>query len=636
MTGTYLPDRDAFATHKVEAMLKLLGLDPLDDEQWDFLQSSTTQDLQAAPGSGKTTLIGLKLALMADAWNSVTCGVCVLSHTNTAKNEIADRVASLAAGRSLLRYPHFIGTIQSFVHTFFALPAVRAKGVEVRVVDDAAFETASLRLLRHPDYSTLRSYLERQRDGTSIVSGATFTYRGGELVVTGATKEPPCGPETASGKQLSDLKRRLAWQGVFRYQDMYAIAQRYLTEHPGIIPAVSARFPFVLLDEMQDTSVTQHELLDLVFASSPSVVQRVGDTNQGIFSDAGAASGPALAFPLAGAAELPVSRRFGPQIAALASRLAVRRPQQIHGAGPDGRVAVLLFDKATAIDVVSTFERMAAAIVPEDVLSRRPPRVLGARQGRGSSQVYPQSISCYVPGYTPPARSSASRALIDAARAAGAQWRSGADSHEAADELWNAVRASFTPPTGEGLPTLGRLERSATTPGGKVRILLRELLAHTAMFDEVNWGVVTERLTVQMNLLAGQSLKAVGLDFTPAAEAVTGAGDVSRSSAAVPAVRAVAGTIQSAKGETHAATLILECLEKTGKKYDVTEALRIIAEGGDPQQESKSVQTAVQLVFVAATRPTHLLVLAAHRDRSKRYAETMINAGWDVRDLTEQ
>lgn len=633
MTGTYLPD--AFATHKAEAMVKLLGLDSLDDEQWDFLQSETTQDLQAAPGSGKTTLIGLKLALMADAWTSVTCGICVLSHTNTAKNEIADRVASLAAGRSLLRYPHFIGTIQSFVHTFFALPAVRAKGIEVRAVDDAAFEAAALRLLRHPDYVTLRGFLKRQHDGASIVSGATFTYRGGELVVTGATKDPPFGPETASGKQLSNLKRTLARQGVFRYQDMYAIAQRYLAEHPGIIPAVSARFPFVLLDEMQDTSVTQHELLDLVFASSPTVVQRVGDTNQGIYSDAGAASEPALAFPLAGAAELPVSRRFGPQIAALASCLTVRRPQQIHGAGPDGQVAVLLFDEATAVDVVSTFERMAAAIVPEDLLLRRPPRVLGARQSPGTRQIYPQSISCYVPGYAPPGRSTAHPALIDAARAAGTQWRSGADSPDAANELWNAVRGSFPLPAGEGLPTLGRLERSATTPGGRVRILLRELLAPGVTFDKANWDVLTEQLAVQMNLLADRRLKTVGLDFTPAAEAVAEAGGVPRSAAAVPAVRAVPGTIQSAKGETHSATLILECLEKSGRKFDVTEALRMVAEGSDPRA-LKSVQAAVQLVFVGATRPTHLLVFAAHRDRSKKYAKTLIDAGWDVRDLTER
>ncbi|MEU4889527.1 UvrD-helicase domain-containing protein [Streptomyces xinghaiensis] len=616
-------------------MVKLLGLDPLDAEQWDFLQSETSQDLQAAPGSGKTTLIGLKLALMADAWTSATCGLCVLSHTNTAKNEIADRVASLAAGRRLLRYPHFIGTIQSFVHTFLALPAVRAKGVEVRSVDDAAFETAAIRLLQHPDYSTLRSYVERQRDGIGIVSGATFTCKDGELVVTGATREPPFRAETASGKQLSSLKWSLARRGVFRYQDMYAIAQQYLAEHPGIVPAVSARFPFVLLDEMQDTSATQHELLDLVFASSPTVVQRVGDTNQGIYSDVGAVSEPASAFPLAGAAELPVSRRFGPQIAAVASRLAVRRPQQVQGAGPDGKVAVLLFDEATATDVVPTFERMAAAIVPEDVLLRRPPRVLGARQGRGASQAYPQSISCYVPGYIPPGRPTAHRALIDAVRAAGTQWRSGAVGHEAATELWNALRASFTPLTGEGLPALGRLERSAATPGGKVRILLRELLTHGVTFDEASWGMITEQLTIQMKLLADRPLKAVGLEFTPAAKAATAAGGDPRSSAAVPAVRAVPGTIQSAKGETHAATLILECLEKNGRKFDVTEALRMVAEGSDPQQELKSVQAAVQLVFVGATRPIHLLVLAAHRDRGKRYAEALIDADWDVRDLTE-
>ncbi|MFJ3975899.1 UvrD-helicase domain-containing protein [Streptomyces sp. NPDC090021] len=633
MTNTYLSD--GFATHKVEAMVKLLGLDPLGTEQWDFLQSETTQDLQAAPGSGKTTLIGLKLALMADAWTSRTSGICVLSYTNTAKNEIADRVTSVAAGRNLLRYPHFIGTIQSFVHTFLALPAVRAKGVEVRSVDDAAFETAAIRLLQRPDYSTLRSFVERQRDGTSVVTGATFAYKNGALVVTGAAREPRFSAESASGKQLTSLKWTLARRGVFRYQDMYAIAQQYLTEHPGIAPAVSARFPFVLLDEMQDTSAIQHELLDLVFAASATVVQRVGDTNQGIYSDAGAADGAVAAFPLTGAPELPVSRRFGPQIAAVASRLAVRRPQQVHGAGPDGQVAVLLYDEATAADVVPTFERMAAATIPEDVLLRRPPRVLGARQAPGTSKAYPQSISCYVPGYTAPGRPTAHRALIDAVRTAGTQWRSGQNSHEATTELWNALRASFTPLTGEPLPALGRLERSATTPGGRIRILLRELLVHGTTFGEASWSMITEQLNVQMSLLADRPLKTVGLEFTPAAQTAMSAADVPTVPAGFPAVRAVPGTIQSAKGETHAATLVLECLEKSGRKFDVAEALRMVAEKSDPQRELKTVQAAVQLVFVGATRPTHLLVFAAHRDRSKQYAEAMTHAGWDIRDLTK-
>lgn len=144
-----------------------------------------------------------------------------------------------------------------------------------------------------------------------------------------------------------------------------------------------------------------------------------------------------------------------------------------------------------------------------------------------------------------------------------------------------------------------------------------------------DWGMITEQLSVQMPLLADS------LEFTPAAEPAPTVGTVPRSSAAVPPVRAVPGTIQSAKGETHAATLIPRCLEKTGKKFDVSEAFRMVAEESEPQQELKSVQAAVQLVFVGATRPTHLLVLAEHRDRGKRYAAAMVDAGWGVRDLTE-
>ncbi|MCX4480254.1 hypothetical protein OOK44_27995 [Streptomyces cellulosae] len=101
-------------------------------------------------------------------------------------------------------------------------------------------------------------------------------------------------------------------------------------------------------------------------------------------------------------------------------------------------------------------------------------------------------------------------------------------------------------------------------PRRKVRVLLHELLTHGATFDEASWSMITEQLTLQMKLLADRPLKTVGLEFTPAAEIAAAVGGVPRNSAAVPAVRSVRGTIQSARGETHAAALILECLQKTG------------------------------------------------------------------------
>ncbi|WP_217558829.1 UvrD-helicase domain-containing protein [Streptomyces sp. GbtcB6] len=116
MTNLYAPD--VFIKDRVEALAQQLGLDLPHQEQWNFIQSAESLDLQAAPGSGKTSLIGLKLALLGQAWVSPTRGICVLSHTNTAKDEITHRLTATPAGRRLLQYPHFIGTIQAFTNTF--------------------------------------------------------------------------------------------------------------------------------------------------------------------------------------------------------------------------------------------------------------------------------------------------------------------------------------------------------------------------------------------------------------------------------------------------------------------------------------------------------------------------------------
>ncbi|MFC9855621.1 hypothetical protein ACIGW5_06320 [Streptomyces prasinus] len=45
------------------------------------------------------------------------------------------------------------------------------------------------------------------------------------------------------------------------------------------------------------------------------------------------------------------------------------------------------------------------------------------------------------------------------------------------------------------------------------------------------------------------------------------------------------------------------------------------------------MQCAAQLVFVGATRPTHLLAFAAHRTRAEPYVEAMTARGWTVHDV---
>ncbi|MFD7815620.1 UvrD-helicase domain-containing protein [Streptomyces sp. NPDC059785] len=632
MTPLYAPD--AFLKDKVEALAQHLGLDLPYQEQWDFIQSAESLDLQAAPGSGKTSLIGLKLALLAQAWTSPTRGICVLSHTNTAKDEITHRLTTTPAGRRLLQYPHFIGTIQAFTNTFLALPALRARSIEVQTVDDQAYADEALRLLeRHPKFRKLNNALGYRTNGPALVAEARYVCDAGQLIATGPDGIPPYKASSDSGQQFAALKETLTERGIFRYHDMFAIAEHHLARHPQLAIAAAHRFPFVLLDEMQDTSHLQQHLLDKVFGPPGTIVQRVGDVNQRIFADAPNTAQPS-SFPLPHAAQLPVSRRFGSAIAALASDLTVHRRQQINGVGHDGTVALLLFDDDTVAEVVPAFERMAAAAVPRHLLLSNPPRVLGARLAPKGTKAFPQSVSCYIPGFTTvPAEATGS--LITATRTAQTLRRSG-DNHAAVTLLWNALRDAARLTTSGGLPPLRRLDRDPATAGGRARLLLHDLL--TCPLDSpAEWAVLTARLPRLLQDLTQNSLKGVARLTEPLAHIPSVAQPVPKPEAPADAdhdvVPSVAGSIQSAKGETHAATLILECLERSGRKYDVHEVLGLLSGQRDASKALVTIKRAAQLVFVGATRPTHLLAFAAHRTRAAPHIEAMTARGWSIHDV---
>lgn len=61
-----------------------------DECRIDILKNMTSVDIHACPGSGKTTLLVAKLAILAKKWPYPNKGICVLSHTNVAREEIQE------------------------------------------------------------------------------------------------------------------------------------------------------------------------------------------------------------------------------------------------------------------------------------------------------------------------------------------------------------------------------------------------------------------------------------------------------------------------------------------------------------------------------------------------------------------
>ena len=124
-------------------------------------------DVAACPGSGKTTVLLAKLKLLADRMPLENgAGICVLSHTNVAVNEIKNRLSDYAD--RLLSYPNYIGTIQSFIDRFVTMPYLRnVSGQNVQVVDirlrrGCAWETPNLL------WANTRKRLPRLLPGSAI------------------------------------------------------------------------------------------------------------------------------------------------------------------------------------------------------------------------------------------------------------------------------------------------------------------------------------------------------------------------------------------------------------------------------------------------------------------------------------
>lgn len=620
---------ETLSRERIAAQAERMNLTVTSDEQFAFLQARDSVQLQAAPGSGKTTLVALKLAVLTQEWPSAGHGICVLSHTNIATEEITSRLSD-TTGTRLLRHPHFIGTIQNFTHTFLALPALHAAGIAPRAIDDDVYATHAARLLLAPDFRKLRGFVRRRSNGMDIVTQAGYVFEPDEPNLHIPVPRRTFGRHTRCYDELRRLKGRLARAGVYRYQDMYAIAEQHLHRHPELRTGLRHRFPFVCIDEMQDTDAGQLALLEAVFDEAVTI-QTVGDVNQRIYHHDD--PGPAReGLPGRRVLELSTSQRFGPDIAKIASRLTINRPQTIHGNGPQGTLAVITFTEQTIGDVATTFERLVQANISPEAVAAHPPKILGGRAKPGDSNLFPRAISSYLPHHTaPPQAADSGNVILDAYRIGIAAIERDELLRPALARLWDAVRDLVwhyqckaqpgTIPT--RLPALRDLDRHVDSTGHRIRALLVQALTNDHDNPEA-WQRFTFTLLDAVGEITDyrasedRYLRGLASSHTPRPAAIERARTYS------------AGTTAAAKGETHCATLVLECVTAKGNAHDLGPLLSVISGAKPATKIRRSHRHAALTTFVAATRARQLLALAIHLERLEPHRRQLMRDGWLV------
>lgn len=87
---------------------------------------------------------------------------------------------------------------------------------------------------------------------------------------------------------MAKYEEKLAQAGLFDFSDMIECAIDFLKNDRGFQMQMSETFQYILLDEFQDTNVSQFELIKLLTDYEKPVVMAVGDDDQAIYAFQGA------------------------------------------------------------------------------------------------------------------------------------------------------------------------------------------------------------------------------------------------------------------------------------------------------------------------------------------------------------
>lgn len=249
-------------------------------------------DVVACPGSGKTTVLLAKLKLLVDRMPLENgAGICVLSHTNVAVDEIRKRLSGYAD--KLLSYPNHIGTIQSFVDKFVTMPYLRSIARRnVQAVDNLTYAQHMLSRI-HSDnrYSILDNLIKtnfnpgRQfKEKIDYIQALSLREDGGLYI--GKQKRSLASADTRSARQYKELiDDLLKNEGVIRYQDAYSYAEIAINRLPAeYTDLFSSRFQYVFIDEYQDCDSMQRRAIDAMLNSTKCTVIKIGDSDQAIYN----------------------------------------------------------------------------------------------------------------------------------------------------------------------------------------------------------------------------------------------------------------------------------------------------------------------------------------------------------------
>lgn len=628
-----------------------------------IIKRNDTADFHACPGSGKTTTLLAKIVILANRMPFADGrGICVLTHTNVAIDEIKARLGEKA--NVLFTYPNFFGTFQTFVHKFFTEQALwQYHKVKITCVDDNYVKKKMLQAAKHE--SSLLSYLkyryeEKDRDISFGEYVADFILKcridwENKKVIPHQGKNQ-LGIESKSGAAVVKIKRQLHEQGILTYTEAYKIALAYIQKTPNVDfkKILANRFAYVFIDEQQDMNPLQHQLVDTIFGGESQVVQKFGDSDQTIYHENGGEDYDANALENS----IDDSCRFGEPIAQVLRSVCTREYSNLHG---DSSVechkpVMLVYNTEQRVlpkfaELLSEYtvggERLldiAQRKHAKDEAHRYFVKAIGYRVEHGNTKRSESAIdiTSYYPTYVRAGavtksmiahisdylqkqgkegvkeyRTNLTSAVVIALDVCGMRDEKGRKFN--ATSLMRYLRDKVP---GKDVELKSKIARwimpLANNEKQTIATEMKQYLKDSLLTYLPSWPCAQEQFDQFFNIE-----KESETDVQIARVSNIYHDETTNVDIEVASVHAV-------KGETHLATLYLETADHGSTESQV---LKRALEGEQYVKSGKKESRISRIMYVGMSRPKHLLCYAIHRDHYATLDAEKVKSNWEVREI---
>ncbi len=254
----------------------MINEDSLSAQQKRVVNQDGIFVVKACPGSGKTYSVAARIArLLHDPqFDFSRKGIAALSFTNVAWQEIEKKLKEAFNVKTPVGYPHFIGTIDSFINQYIFLPfghLIMSCGKRPELVGEP------YNRWYYPNLGNGEKAFYQYFD--------LFSFDiAGEVIPIGNILNTFFGGKYLHLRNhIRSSKETLFKDGKANQSDAIYIAHRILKDYSLIGKGILNRFSHFIIDEGQDTNDLQIAIIDILKDKGLNQIALIGDPDQAIF-----------------------------------------------------------------------------------------------------------------------------------------------------------------------------------------------------------------------------------------------------------------------------------------------------------------------------------------------------------------